>query len=44
MDSKNWDIETVTTADFAVQVKISEKVWTKWNEYKHTLDNKLTFK
>ena len=44
MDSKSWDIETVTTADFAVQVKISDKVWAKWNEYKKTLDNNLTFK
>jgi hypothetical protein len=31
MDFKLWDIQTVTTADFAVQIVINEKVWDKWN-------------
>ena len=30
LEGKLWDLKTVTTADFAVKVRLPEEVWTKW--------------
>ena len=43
MDAKVWDVQTVTTADFAVQIKITEKVWDKWNNSVHKIIEKKIF-
>ena len=32
IDLKVWDIETVTVADFSVQVDIPRKLWGNWLE------------
>jgi len=33
LNYKLWDISTVTTADFTVQVTFSDKMWPKWKEH-----------
>ena len=30
LNFKEWDMDTVTTADFTVQINITEKIWKKW--------------
>ena len=27
---KNWDVKSVTVADFTVQIQITEKIWDQW--------------
>lgn len=43
-----WDIGTVTTADFAVQVNLTNQLWENWKEYKEIIalrrKKKLCFK
>ena len=34
MDLKIWDMDTVTVADFSVQVDIPKAVWDKWIKWK----------
>ena len=34
LDFKKWDVGTVTTADFTVQVTFTDTMWAKWNEAK----------
>lgn len=34
-----WDVKTVTTADFTVEVEIYESVWQKWLEYKTKMNS-----
>lgn len=44
MDAKTWDIQTVTTADFAVKIPIPEKVWERWNYSYERVKTQMTFK
>jgi len=37
IEEKQWDLSTVTTADFTVDIEIPKEVWPKWKEYKHEL-------
>ena len=30
LDEKSWDVSTVTTADFTVEVNIPQSLWEKW--------------
>ena len=41
IDAKTWDIQTVTTADFAVEVKIPDKVWKLWQTNKENKNLKF---
>ena len=34
LDEKQWDISTVTTSDFTVDIEIPNEVWPKWKAYK----------
>ena len=34
MDEKLWDLSTVTTADFTVDIEIPNEVWPRWKAYK----------
>jgi len=30
IEEKQWDLSTVTTADFTVDIEIPKEVWPKW--------------
>jgi hypothetical protein len=30
IDLKVWDVDTVTVADFSVQISVTRKLWEKW--------------
>jgi hypothetical protein len=34
IDAELWDVGTVTTADFAIQINLTQKLWTLFKEYK----------
>ena len=34
IDANLWDIDVVTTADFAVQINLSNQLWVNWKEYR----------
>ena len=34
LEEKKWDISTVTTADFTVEINISQEFWNYWLEFK----------
>mgnify|MGYP000855426753 CR=1 FL=1 len=34
MNEKKWDLSTVTTSDFTVEVAISQKFWDYWLKFK----------
>ena len=35
INEKLWDLSTVTTADFTVDIEFPIEIWPKWKEYKH---------
>lgn len=37
IEEKQWDLSTVTTADFTVDIEIPSRVWPAWKEYRHKL-------
>ena len=37
IEAKQWDLSTVTTADFTVDIEIPKEVWPKWKKYKRDL-------
>ena len=39
LDEKMWDVQTVTTADFTVEVEINKEVWDKWLDYKSKMNS-----
>ena len=48
IDANIWDYDTVTTADFAVQINLTNRMWSNWKEYSDTMrlrkKKKLCFK
>ena len=34
LEEKKWDVSTVTTADFTVEINISQELWNYWLEFK----------
>jgi hypothetical protein len=41
IEEKQWDLSTVTTADFTVDIEIPNEVWPLWKQYKAELKQKL---
>mmetsp|Transcript_10117 Transcript_10117/g.15450 ORF Transcript_10117/g.15450 Transcript_10117/m.15450 type:complete len:81 (-) Transcript_10117:2139-2381(-) len=35
MNYKQWDINTVTAADFTLQINLPEEVWQGWQNWKY---------
>jgi hypothetical protein len=35
INEKTWDLSTVTTADFTVDIDLPDEIWQLWTVYKH---------